>query len=276
MSRDCGSKSSRRGWNRPHNPRDCANWAASQGRAITRARCPPTTSQRCSARAFPRRPHSPLRLGLGGGWRQNLVHSGGEFIRETRREVEAYLAAPLDPPLRLRQALRQAPGGDRFDGRSPGVCSCSPRRVPSDPASPSPALIPGRDPHRLLHPARCQPRGLLPYGALQPSPGLVGGRTSRSLELLLAQQAQRRAPHLHERRRARRGHHADADRQAGASPAREAVVPLPAPLHLAALQLHGARLQTIGDFTTFRRGRIALTPCTRRAAGISPGSSWAS
>ena len=68
-------------------------------------------------------------------------------------------------------------------------------------------------PHRLLRPARREPRRLLPHPALQPPDGLDGRLDARLLELRVAREAQRRPSHVHERRRLRRRHQPDAVRR---------------------------------------------------------------
>ena len=100
----------------------------------------------------------------------------------------------------------------------------------------------GRTADGLLCAARRQPRRLLPASALQPSARLDGRCAARVLELCLARQAQRRPPHLHEHRRLRRRRHAGAAGALRAVAGTSAVVPLPAPLHLADVHAHGAAL----------------------------------
>ena len=109
---------------------------------------------------------------------------------------------------------------------------------------------------------------------------LVGFSTDALLgfsQLHLARQAQRRPPHVHERRRLRRRHQPGAPRPSAAGAGAEAVVPAAAVLHLAHVQPDGAA-------TAVRRRRrcarcaagSARAGCGRRADGISRDSCRAS
>ena len=133
-----------------------------------------------------------------------------------------------------------------------------------------------RDADRLLRHARREPRRLLQAAALEPPRRLVVRPAARLLELRLAREAQRRAPHLHERRRVRRRRHSGSARPLHPEPARAALVPLPAVLHLADVHAHGAPL---ADWSaTSPRSAVAASARARsgrRAAGISSGSSRA-
>ena len=94
-----------------------------------------------------------------------------------------------------------------------------------------------RDSRRLLRPARCEPRRVLPLAAPEPPARLVDGQPARLQQLRVAGEAQRRSSHVHERRRIRRRHQPDAVRADAPVTAGEAVVPPAARVRLAAL--HG-------------------------------------
>ena len=105
-----------------------------------------------------------------------------------------------------------------------------------------------RRPRRRLHAdsvlraARRESRRLFQAPALESPRRLVGGLPARLLELRLAREAQRRPPHVHERRRVRRRRHADSARPLHRGPAGAPLVPLPAVLHLAHVHAHGAEV----------------------------------
>ena len=195
--------------------------------------------------------------------------NGGAFIRETRREVEQYLARGST---RLNGSLllyAKAPVAIGLIAASwtvlvfarPGLD----RRIPL----PRRACA-GRDAERLLRTARREPRRVLPAAPLQQPPRLDGGRPARLLELRLAREAQRRPPHLHERRRLRRRRHPGAARPVYAVAGAEAVVPIPALLHLADVRADGAALADGRRHRGVRaRQRSARARCGRPAAGTS-------
>ena len=179
--------------------------------------------------------------------------NGGDFIRQTRREVDEYLSAPR---IRTRGLIAlYAKGVVAFALLlvswttlvlvTPG-CARSARLRRTDPRNVADGLL--RD-------ARRQSRRLFPDAPPQPPDGLDGRCAARALELRVAREAQRRPSHLHERGRLRRGHHPDAVRAAHASPGAAPVVPAPALLHLGALLHHGAALETVGDVAAFVAGK---------------------
>ena len=103
-------------------------------------------------------------------------------------------------------------------------------------------LVLGRDADGVLRPARRESRRLLQAAPLEPPRRLVDRLAARLLELRLAREAQRRPPHVHERRRLRRRRDPGPARQVRPVPARPALVPLPAVLHLADVHADGPAL----------------------------------
>ena len=164
--------------------------------------------------------------------------SGGDFMRETRREVEAYLASRSTRRAGYARLYAKVPVAIGLTAISWSLLLVGPSHLATDRGVFRRAGA-RRGSHGLLRSARREPRSLLSQDALQP-PGRLDVRCApRSLELRLACQAQRRAPHVHQHRRARCRHHADAGRQAGPCATDETVVSLSARLRLAALRLHG-------------------------------------
>ena len=100
----------------------------------------------------------------------------------------------------------------------------------------------GRAANGLLCAARRQPRRLLPASPLQPPARLDSRHAPRLLKLRLAREAQHRPPHLHEHRRLRRRRQAGAVGSVRAVAGASAVVPVPAPLHLADVHADGLAL----------------------------------
>ncbi len=167
--------------------------------------------------------------------------NGGAFIQDTRREVEQYLSRGST---RIKGAVllyAKAPIALALTAVSWSVLIfVQPGLVRRD-AVPPRARRRG-DADRLLRPARREPRRLLQAAPLEPPRRLVDRLAARLLELRLAREAQRRPPHLHERRRVRRRRHPGPARPLHPVPARPALVPLPAVLHLADVHADGPAL----------------------------------
>ena len=177
--------------------------------------------------------------------RKLSFENGGEFIRQTRREVDEYLSAPRHPHAGPDRALRQGGRRVRPAARLVGDARARPPWVAA-----RPARLRRTDPRNvvdgLLRDARRQSRRLLPDAPPQPPDGLDGRCAARALELRVAREAQRRPSHVHQRGRLRRGHHPDAVRTAHARPGAAPVVPAPALLHLGALLRHGVAVADRG------------------------------
>ncbi len=122
---------------------------------------------------------------------------------------------------------------------------------------------------RLQHHPRREPRELLPPPAPEPGAVVDHGPDRRQL-VRVADQAQRRPPHLHQHRGSGRGHRLDAVRPVRAGAAAPGPAPLPALLRLGALR--PLRDQVAHD----RRHRVPLGGFHREhaappAAGPRPG-----
>ena len=99
---------------------------------------------------------------------------------------------------------------------------------------------------------------------------------ARLLELRLAREAQRRPPHVHQRRRLRRRRHAGAARPLHAVAALPALVSVPAVLHLADVHAHGAPLADARRSRGLQaRQRRRELPADPARAGTSQGCSRA-
>ena len=167
--------------------------------------------------------------------------NGGEFIRQTRRDVEEYLSARR---IRARgraelyakgvvALLRAARLVAHAHARPPRCVARSAQLRRADPRDVADGVL--RD-------ARRQSRCLLPEAPPEPPDGLDRRCAAWALQLRLACEAQRCPSHLHERRRLRRRHHPGAVRSAGARPGTPPLVPTAALLHLGALLPDGAPL----------------------------------
>ena len=145
---------------------------------------------------------------------------------------------------------------------SRGPSSCSPGPGSARACSALPRR-PRRRRHTdsVLRPARRESRRLLQAAALESPRRLVGGLPARLLELRLAREAQRRSPHVYERRRVRRRRHADSTCPLHPVPACASLVPLPAVLHLAHVHAHGAEVADIR-----RSGRVRTREHRREQA----------
>ena len=167
--------------------------------------------------------------------------NGGAFIQDTRREVEQYLARGST---RIKGAVMlyvKAPIALALTAISYAVLIFAAAGIHRHRALPRRARR-RLDADRLLRHARREPRRLLQAAALEPPRRLVVRPAARLLELRLAREAQRRPPHVHERRRVRRRRHPGSARPLHPEPARAALVPLPAVLHLADVHADGAPL----------------------------------
>ena len=165
--------------------------------------------------------------------------SGGDFIRETRREVEAYLASRSTRRAGYARLYAKVPVAIGLTALSWSLLLFGPSHLVLIAASFA-GLVLGAVltgfcvQHDANHGAffrRTRYNHLVGWTA-----DALLGVSSYAWRV----QAQRRAPHVHEHRRTRRRHHADAGRQAGPCATGEAVVSLSARLRLAALRLHGA------------------------------------
>ena len=137
-------------------------------------------------------------------------------------------------------------------------------------------LILGDGADRLLRPARREPRRLLRHAEAEPPDGLDVRRVPRLLELRLARQAQRRAPHVHERGRLRRRHQPGAVR---APDADQAPKPWYRLQHIYIWPLYSLmvlRWQTGADVAALVPAASARARSDRRGAGTSPAWSAAS
>ena len=198
--------------------------------------------------------------------------TGGAFLRDTRAEVEA-VSGLGRTRFAARCALREGSDRARAD-RRPLLCSCSHARAILGAVLCLAALAVGSTLDRLLHPARREPRRLLPQPALEPPAGLDVGRVARVLELRVAREAQRRASHVHEHRRLRRGLHADA---VHAFRARQPARPWYRYQHLYIWPLYLLMGFAGRPWATSPRSRAdgsARARCGSRAAGISRVCSW--
>ena len=194
--------------------------------------------------------------------------TGGEFIRQTRREVDEYLS---DPRTRARGRAELYAKGRRRVRRAARLVADS-RSRPPRPVARS-ALLRRADSRdvadRVQRDARRQSRRVLSDTPPEPSDGLDRRCAAWALELCLAREAQRRPSHVYERRRLRRRYHAGAPRKAGARTATPPLVPAAALLHLGAVLLDGAPL---ADSRRCRRLQLAgasgRAHCACLAVGI--------
>ena len=132
--------------------------------------------------------------------------NGGEFIQDTRREVEQYLSRGSTRVKGAVMLYAKAPIALALTVVSWSVLIF---------ATPGPlvialcllGLVVGATLTAFCVHARREPWRLLQAAALEPPRRLVVGLAARLLELRLAREAQRRPPHVHERRRLRRRRH---------------------------------------------------------------------
>ena len=227
------------------------------------------TSARELGNPFHARPHSATNGGRSGAC-CGIGHYGtgdqraAEAVVRQRRRLHPRdpargrgLPESGAPPRDSRRSSTRRPSSRSRSGLHRGSRSSSSGRASCSDAARSPASILGTVliafcvQHDANHGAYF---GIAP---LQPPDGLDRRRDARLLELRVARQAQRRAPHVHERRRLRRRHQPGAVRAAPAGAG--ASKPWYRLQHIYIWPLYSLmvlRWQTFGDIAALMRGRI--------------------